>query len=393
MSDPEYPEPKTEVPSLAPDRLYRRLASGERVSILDLRDRDEYETWHIGGQTVDAVQLPYVRFVQAEITDGVDDLFEDTGLDQPVVAVCARGDASAYVASLLRGAGIEAVNLASGMHGWAGVYVDAELASTGDTTVRQYYRPSSGCLSYLLADGEVAVVVDPLRAFVDRYQADADELGLSIEAVLDTHVHADHVSGLRSLARETEAEQVVPRGAFDRGLAFEAAPIEDGEMVEVGSMAMEAIHAPGHTTEMTAFLVSDVLLAGDSLFLDSVARPDLERGDEGARELAGSLYETLHGPLSALPNDTTLAPGHVGPVATPSESGTFAATLNEVREQLSVLQLDRETFIETVVEDMPPRPANFETIIAINLGTRTTDEEEAFELELGPNNCAVSLPA
>jgi len=374
--------------SIPPSDLRRSIAAGEPVTVLDLRDRDEVEAWRIEGEGVTVRQAPMMRFVAAEATGAVADLAAELDLREPVVVVCGEGEASDHVAGLLAGAGIEARTLAGGMEAWADLYPAAGIEA-GDATIVQYHRPSSGCLSYLIASGDEAAVVDPLRAFVDQYVEDAAERGVSIAAAVDTHVHADHVSGIRDLAAETGARTVVPAGAPDRGLAFEAETIADGGTITVGEAAIEARHAPGHTSEMTALSVDGVLLAGDSLFLESVARPDLERGSEGARDLAEQLHDTL-GDLRSLPGDTLLAPGHVAPGAAPREDGAHAGRLGDLRERLDLLGLDRGAFVERVLADLPPRPANHERIIATNLGHETLGAAEAFELELGPNNCAVS---
>jgi len=392
MSDPETGA----APSITPAEFHRRLSTGAPLTVLDLRDRDEVETWHIEGEDVMLRQAPMVRFVAAEAKGTIEDLAAELELGESVIVVCGEGEASDHVAGLLNDAGVEARNLAGGMAAWADLYSAAEIdigsdgdAETGDLTVVQYHRPSSGCLSYMIASGGEAALVDPLWAFVDRYVEDARERGVSITAVVDTHVHADHVSGVRDLAAESDARTVVPAGARDRGLAFEAETIGDGDEIRVGNTSLAARHAPGHTTEMTALRVGELLLSGDSLFLHSVARPDLERGSEGARDLAERLHATLRD-LLALPGDTLVAPGHVAPGAGPRGDGTHAATLDTLRDRLDLLGLDREAFVERVLADMPPRPANYERIIAANLGREDLGATEAFELELGPNNCAVS---
>jgi glyoxylase-like metal-dependent hydrolase (beta-lactamase superfamily II) len=374
-------------PTITPAELHRNISAGDPVSILDVRDRDEVETWRIEGESVAVRQAPMLEFVAAEAKGTIEDLASELDLSEPVVVVCGEGEASDYVAGLLHEAGIEARNLAGGMEAWADLYLAAEIDAV-DALLLQYHRPSSGCLSYLIGSGGEAVVVDPLRAFVDRYVDDAAERGLSITAAVDTHVHADHVSGIRDLAAETDARTVLPAGALDRGLAFEAETIEDGGVIRIGETSLKARHAPGHTTEMTAVLLDGTLLSGDSLFLESVARPDLERGSAGAGDLAERLHETL-GDLLTLSDETVVAPGHVGPGAAPGANGASTATLRELRDRIALLGLDRGTFVERVLEDMPPRPANYERIIAANLGREKVEATEAFELELGPNNCAV----
>lgn len=419
MSEREYPDPDTAVASRVPADLADEIDAGESVRILDVRDRDEVAAWQIEGPSVELAQVPASKFMQADATGSVDELAaeiaDETGGDGPLTVVCARGEASAYVAGLLEGAGVEAHNLAEGMNGWARVYRAREIDTAAGASVVQYRRPSSGCLSYLVVSDGDAAVIDPLRAFTDRYVADANARDADLVYAIDTHVHADHVSGVHRLAAETEARAVVPELAGERGLVGAGgdppddepttddpetesktvgpeagyATVADGDRLDLGAIAIEAIHAPGHTTEHTAFRVGEVLLTGDGLFLDGVPRPDLEAGAEGAEELAATLHRTLTERFAPLPDAMTVAPGHHAPDATPGRSA-HVATLGTVRERLSVFGADRDAFVASITDETGPRPANHERIVAVNLGRESVPDEEAFELELGPNNCAAT---
>ncbi|WP_336336749.1 MBL fold metallo-hydrolase [Haloarcula brevis] len=386
----DYPDPPTDPPSLSAAALQAKLDDGEPLRVLDVRDRDEYDQWRIRGESVTATQLPFTKFLQAKVTGEVDPLVAKVAGTGPITVVCARGEASAFVAGLLSDHGVDARNLSDGMEGWARLYEAREIDCDA-ATVLQYRRPSSGCLGYLVVSDGSAAAVDPLRAFADRYVADAADHGAALTHALDTHVHADHVSGVRRLAAETGAEPVLSERAVARGVEG-VTTLSDGDPLEVGSATLESCPLPGHTTGMTGFTVGDVLLAGDSVFLDSVARPDLEAGADGARDLASDLYRTLTDRLAALPDETLVAPGHYGESTTPAADGTFTATLGTLRDRLPAFAMAREAFVEYVCDDIPPRPANFERIIAINLGTATADDDTAFELELGPNNCAAAPP-
>jgi glyoxylase-like metal-dependent hydrolase (beta-lactamase superfamily II) len=389
----EFPEPDVPVEGLDPTDLERRLARGDRVAVLDVRVESEYEEWHIEGANVDVANVPYFDFFGG-VTD---DVAAEVPEGDPLVVVCAKGGASEYVAGVLLEAGREAVNLAGGMNAWARLYLRAEVTSvSGPGSVYQYRRPSSGCLSYLVVEGAEAAVVDPLRAFVDRYVDDADELGATLTYAVDTHVHADHVSGVRQLAERTDAAAVLPALAAARGVEFDVAfeTVEDGDVLSVGDATVEAFSTPGHTSDMTSYLVDDgALMTGDGLFVESVARPDLERGDEGAPAAAGTLYDTLHDRILPLPDATVVLPGHYSDAATPHADGTYSARLGELAGSMAALDRSREAFVEFLLDDMPPRPSNYEEIIATNLGRAHPDDEEAFELELGPNNCAATQTA
>ncbi|WP_411963407.1 MBL fold metallo-hydrolase [Haloferax sp. YSMS24] len=375
---------------MTPDELAARLRRGDPTTILDVRNRDEFEEWHVEGASVTATQIPAIRFTQAEVLGTVSDLAERfTDSSGPVVAVCAEGRSSDHVAELLSDAGVDAENLETGMEGWARVY-RASTIDHPDATVIQYDRPSSGCLGYMVVSGTEAVVVDPLRAFADRYVADAREHGAEIVAAVDTHVHADHVSGVRAVAEQTGATVALPVGATDRGLSFDARLLEDGDTIAVGDTELHAVNSPGHTSEMTAYRLGDLLFVGDGLFVESVARPDLEDGDEGAPAAARRLHETLVERYATLDGDTSIAPGHYGDPTVANDDGVFVATLATLRQRLDAFSMNTEEFVEFVLSDMPPRPSNYERIIDVNLGKASLDADEAFDVELGPNNCAAT---
>ncbi|WP_459194406.1 MBL fold metallo-hydrolase [Halosimplex sp. J119] len=379
-----------DTPTIDPATLQARIDAGDPVRILDLRNRGEVEQWRLAGQPVTVTQKPYNRFVQAQVTGDLDGFVADVEGEGPITVVCARGEASAEVAAELADAGHDARNLTGGMEGWARLLLSAEVSDAvpneSDGSLVQYRRPSSGCLGYAIISEGKAAIVDPLRAFTDRYVADARERGVEIEYVVDTHVHADHVSGLCELSEATDATPVMPETAVDRGVSYDVETVADGEQLRVGDLSVEAVHAPGHTTGMTAFAVGDALLTGDTLFVDGVARPDLEATDD-APAFARNLYRTLTERFARFPDETVVAPGHHGEGAVPGDDGTVTARLGDCRE-LPVFARDEDAFVSRITERTPPRPANHERIVAINLGRESVDEDDAFELELGPNNCA-----
>jgi glyoxylase-like metal-dependent hydrolase (beta-lactamase superfamily II)/rhodanese-related sulfurtransferase len=375
----------TTADAVPPEQLRERIEAGEPVGLLDVRAPDTAEGWRIDGAAVDYLNVPYY-----ELLDGVPEDVLSALPEGPLVVVCAKGESSAMVADQLAEEGVDAVNLERGMRGWADLYEYTELDVNVDATVAQYHRPSSGCLGYLVVDGDEALVVDPLLAFVDTYEHDVRTLGADLVAAVDTHVHADHVSGVRELSARG-AEGLLSEAAVERGAAYDPdRTLADGDTLTVGDTTVEALHTPGHTSGMTSLLIDGtVLLTGDGLFVDSVARPDLEDGAEGAPEAAGQLYDTLQSVLD-LDDEVVVAPAHASDCTPQRADGTYTATLGTVRDRLPVLDTDRETFVERTLADMPPRPANYETIIDTNLGHATVDRSEVLTMELGPNNCAAS---
>jgi glyoxylase-like metal-dependent hydrolase (beta-lactamase superfamily II) len=376
------------VASISPTALKQRIEDDEGVFLLDVRSEADFAEWRIEG--AETVNYPYF-----DLLDGIpEELRAELPEDRRITVLCAKGGSSEMIAENLQADGFEVDHLERGMKGWARIYEYQELDVDADATVAQYRRPSSGCLAYLVADGDEAAVIDPLRAFTDEYVQDARALGVDITYAIDTHIHADHVSGIRDLADRTGATAVLPEAADERGVDYdrEYRTVEDGETLSVGDTEIEVLHTPGHTTGMTAYKVGDVLFTGDGLFTESVARPDLE-DPEAAKDAARTLYDSLQEQVLTLPDDTVVAPAHFSDSATPNDDGTYTAELGDLVERMDALTMDEDEFVEFIVDGMPPRPANYEEIIATNLGQESPDDEKAFELELGPNNCAASEEA
>ncbi len=390
MDDMDFPTPDVDVESIDPNELKAQIDAGESVTLLDARMESDYEEWKIDGENVESINVPYFHFLDDEIPEDVLDRIPE---DRELTVLCAKGGASEYVAGSLKERGYDVDHLEEGMNGWARVYEAVEVTEyDGSGTLLQYQRPSSGCLGYFVYDDGEAAVIDPLREFTDRYLDDAEELGVELQYAIDTHVHADHISGVRNLADEG-VEGVIPEPAVDRGITYaeDMTLAADGDEFAVGDATIETVYTPGHTSGMTSYLIDDSLLAtGDGLFIESVARPDLEEGDDGAPDAAKQLYESLQERVLTLPDETLIGGAHFSDAAEPAADGTYTAPIGELVQRMDALRMDDDEFVDVILSDMPPRPANYEDIIATNLGQREADDEEAFELELGPNNCAAS---
>jgi glyoxylase-like metal-dependent hydrolase (beta-lactamase superfamily II)/rhodanese-related sulfurtransferase len=380
--DHQFPTLDVSVETVTASVFKRRLDNGEEWTLLDTRRPADFEQWKPEHPNLTTINVPFTAFLDGDQPAGT---VPSDVPREPLVTCCAKGISSLFVAKFLAREGWDVLALDNGMEGWAELYECREVETDGATTVYQFHRPSSGCLAYLFVSGNDAAVIDPLRAFASEYQRVASDAGASVRYVIDTHVHADHVSGLQRIADALDVEPVMPAGATERGLTFDARLLDAGDTLALGETEIEAVGLPGHTTEMTGYRCDSVLATGDTVFLDSVARPDLE--DEAkAREAAGTLWDTLQ-ELTAYPDETVIAPGHAGSTTTPRHDGTFTSTLSAL--QIDALEMSRDTFVEESLATLPPRPNNFEQIIAVNLGRETVSDQSAFELELGPNNCAV----
>ncbi len=323
MNPDDFPTPDVEAETVAPAELKARIDAGESVTLLDARMASDYEEWRIDGDAVESINVPYFEFLDDEIDE---DVLDRIPADREVTVLCAKGGASGFVAGALAERGYDVNHLEDGMNGWARIYERVPVTGyDGPGALYQYQRPSSGCLGYLLVDGDEAAVIDPLRAFTDRYLDDADELGADLLYAFDTHVHADHVSGVRELDA-AGVEGVIPEPAVDRGITYadRVTLAADGDEFRVGDAVVEAVYTPGHTTGMTSYLLGDSLLAtGDGLFVESVARPDLEEGDDGAPRPPGCCTSRCTSASSRSPTTrSSAAPTSATPRCRPTTART-----------------------------------------------------------------------
>jgi len=287
-------------------------------------------------------------------------------------------------AERLRARGLNAVSLEGGKRAWSLAWNTAEVPCPGSTTrIVQLRRTGKGCLSYLIgSNGDAAVVDASLDPQV--YRRVADEHGWRIRTVLETHVHADHLSRARALAVDTGARLCLP--TTDRG-SFEYTPLKEDDIVRVGSTGLRVFHTPGHTPESTCYLLDErALFTGDTLFLAAVGRPDLEASAEQARRRARVLHASLQR-LLALPPETVVLPAHTSePVA--FDGRPIGATLRQVQERTSLLHELEETFVSQILTRLPPTPPNHHRIVVLNEAGTLPDDPT--ELEAGANRCAVA---
>ena len=239
-------------------------------------------------------------------------------------------------------------------------------------------------ISYLFGCGGhgVAVAVDVLASDEPWYLAEADRLNVTIRYVIDTHLHADHLSGGRHLAELTGGSYALHEHNVGR-TGFDFLPLADQMQLEVGNTQLQVLHTPGHTEDSVCLLVTDqrrgnapwFVLTGDTLFVGSVGRPDLA-GRE--REMASHLWDSLHGCLLSLPDALEIYPGHqAGSLCGAGLSGKPMSTLGFEKRWNSLLLLDKAAFVEAVTSELPPRPASMAQLTAANLGVPVPLESQS----------------
>ncbi|WP_115864093.1 MBL fold metallo-hydrolase [Halorussus litoreus] len=363
-------------PAISPDEVAARR-DDEDLFVLDVRNEDDYEEWHVAGSH----NVPiYDQLLDDDFT-GLEASLDEIPDEKEIVVVCVAGITSVAAAEFLRERGYDATSMDDGMNGWGRVHVAYEVDEVDG--VVQVVRPGTGCVSYLVHDGGEGVVVDP-SLYLDEYRQFAAERDVELVGAVDTHAHADHVSGGRSLAADLDGPYYLT--PTDAGALDDYEPLEDGDEIAVGDRDLKVRHTPGHTPGSVSLEWGDALLSGDTLFIDSVGRPDLEGSDEtDVREAADELFDSL-ADLRDLPDETVVLPGHFSD----EEIRPLATSLGDLEETNELFGTDdREAFVDAIVEGLSDEPANYNQIKAINWGREPLTEEVA-DLELGPNNCAAN---
>ncbi len=391
-----------------PQQVWDWLLRDEPLFILDLRNRDEFARWRVEGpHPPPTLNAPYFELldlegdeedVTAAVMRGVRArLLPQLPAGRRILALCAEGNTSAYVAEGLRRLGFDAVNMAGGMEAWGNFYYAQTVEQNARYALYQVVRPARGCLSHVLVSDGRAAVFDPAR-HIEHYRQLAATLEARIERVLDTHLHADHISGGPALGAGGHIpyhlhpyDAIHPMDMLPARIDY--APLRDGETFRLGQAEIRTLHYPGHTLGMVAFLIDGrYLLSGDSLFLESIARPDLGGRAEAWAPL---LYESLQR-MSALPDTTVVLPAHFSDITVADGAGVFRTTLGELKRSnpgLRQLAGGREKFCAYILASLPEFPPAYVEIKRANAGLAAPDERTMQELELGRNICALTQAA
>lgn len=372
------------VPYVTAKEVAERVIKRENLFILDVRNESDFQDWKIEGENFEYLNVPYF-----ELIEGIEPIADRIPKDKDIVVVCAKGGSAAFVAEQLVEAEFPNIyTLKDGMKAWSEHLYQAKVYEDESMKVYQFIRVGKGCLSYMVVSGKEALVVDPTR-MIDVYEEAAGAEGVIITHIVDSHLHADHISGGKALAKRTGATYYLMKS---EGAVFDFAPLEEHDNIDFGKVNLEvlAVKTPGHTPGSVSFFVNRKLLfSGDTIFVGGLGRPDL--GGKVA-EWAGDLHNTVYEKVAAIADDVVILPGHYASLDDEiNKDGFIGDLLGNIRTRNELMQnKQKEEFIEMVVENATTdTPPNFEEIVAINRGQLDAEPEKQQELEIGPNRCAL----
>ena len=398
-----------------PEELKKKIDNNEDIFLLDVRTPQEYEAWRISYENHNNPKLiPVDRLFMKDPT-----LLEEIPKDKEIVTVCAHGNRSMIAAKILTQLGYSVKSVKGGMAGWNKVYDVAEIPVPKEAPFKiwQIRRISKGCIGYIISSKQdkTATVIDPSREIYESFLQTSQDNELQITQLIDTHQHADHVSGIVKLTKTKTPEiNMGKTNVFFSSLEeYDSSKTElknimyvkDGDKLNVGDkVTLRAIHTPGHTNGSMSFIIEytpndnnnlnnkdpvhSYLFTGDTLFVDGVGRPDLR--DE-AKKFAELLYDTYHKKILQLPDNTVVLPAHFnGTSIALKHTVPILETLGTIKKRVKLLSMNKEEFIDYIADTVQPRPGNYKTIISINKKMLPYDEIEMADLEAGPNSCAIS---
>jgi glyoxylase-like metal-dependent hydrolase (beta-lactamase superfamily II)/rhodanese-related sulfurtransferase len=381
--------PDAALPQIPPQELAERLDRGEALQVLDVRAPEKVERGHILlGSELDFHAHPNSKLLALP---DVRELELDT--NRPIAVICGHGNSSKKATAFLRERGYEAYSVIGGMAAWETVYVARRLSPTPSLShVVQLDRVGKGALSYILVSDGDAVIVDPGR-HLERYEGLLKGLAATPAAVVDTHIHADYVSGARAAAARWRIPYFLHPddtiSPYDRTPGkLTSQPLSDGDTIAFGRATLRAAHVPGHTLGSIALLADDGLaLTGDFLFVKSVGRPDLAGQSESWAKL---LWHSLERVRQSWPGDFLVLPAHYASESERRADRAIAARFDVIGATNPAARIqDERQFLQWVADHVTTFPDAYRTIKEANLGLVSLSEADADVLESGPNQCAI----
>jgi glyoxylase-like metal-dependent hydrolase (beta-lactamase superfamily II)/rhodanese-related sulfurtransferase len=372
------------VKSLTAKEVAERVLK-DKWFILDVRNESDFNDWKIEGKGIESINRPYF-----DLLDGVEEILEHLPKED-VLVVCAKEGSSKMIAEMLEEAGVKDVfYLEGGMKSWSEFLLPVKIGDLKDGgSIYQFNRIGKGCLSYLVESNGEAAIIDSAR-MVEAYEDFAKENKLEIKHLIDTHLHADHISGGRRLAEKTNAAYWLPPKDAEE-VTFSYSALEEGNDIQIGNTKIEIqpLYTPGHTIGSTSMIIDgQYLLSGDILFVDSIGRPDLAGK---AEDWVGDLRDSLYNKYNKLSKDLVVLPAHFGKISELDEKGAVSAVLGELFDKNEGLNIENDDeFRKAVTENLPPQPNAYQEIRQTNMGKIDPGTDEQREMEIGPNRCAIT---
>ena len=361
------------------DTLRTWLDGRRPVTVLDVRDDEARAQWAIPG----SLHINAYDDLRQGRPGGL--ATSELPHDRPIVTICDAGRVSQTAADLLAERGLDARSLTGGMKAWSLAWNEADLPTTpAGARVIQVRRTGKGCLSYVVGANGDALVVDPSLP-TEVYLDIVRRQGWTIRHVLDTHIHADHLSRARQLATASGATLRLPD---QQRVRFPFVPVHEGDSIALGDSVLTALHTPGHTDESLSYLLDGAIaFTGDTLFVRGVGRPDLHAAPAEAERRARTLFTSLNR-LRALAPDTIVLPAHTSdPV--PFDRKAIAARLSDLEPWLAGWLSSEQGFVDRLLARVPPTPPNFSSIVGLNEAGEQPPGDPT-DLEAGANRCAVA---
>lgn len=380
---------------LSANTLYQRLQQPGDLLILDVRNSEAFQRARIETRhTPETLNIPYFEFIE---DDTVEEALACVPAGRPIVVVCVHGGTSELVAAMLRKRGYQAANLAGGMEEWSRLHMVRPVLESDSAAIYQIERVARGCLSYAIISDGWGAIIDPSH-HIAEYRRLLAAHGAAPRLIIDTHAHADHISGGPALAEATGVpyylhpyDAIHPLDVMPAVIPYET--LRNGHRFRLGSVTVRAVHAPGHTLGHVALLASTLegecyLFSGDSLFLRGVGRPDLGGRAESWTRLS---YESIFTTLRAMtPLDALVLPGHYSDAGEADARGVFAAPFAELwRTNTELSFATQEALAHHVLANLPAAPPEYAEIKRVNMGLAQADAQRALALEMGRNACAL----
>ena len=364
--------------SIKPKELIKN--NDESILILDIRHSNSFKDWNIK----DSINIDVYDDIWNGNFEQVKQKLSELPKDKKIITVCNAGVTSQNASMLLESMGYSTLVLEKGMMGWNALHQAVDIMNEGDLLIKQIIRVGKGCLSYLICSNSTkeCLVVDPSQ-FVEEYVELVRETGLTINGIIETHVHADHLSGARELIETAKAKYYV--SGIDLKAKADFVDLDNMEEIDIGKNKIKIIKTPGHTDGSVCLLVDDkALMTGDTLFLDGVGRPDLMRDKTDAEKGAKILYSSLN-KIKLLNKNLTILPAHF----TNYVNAPICNKLNELLLNNQALKINSEQeFVNYIINNLPVTPPNYEQIKNFNLSLMVLPRQMAEQLEFGPNRCA-----